>query len=559
MSSRRYRLATVGLVIAALGVVFVLFDEFGVTWDEPYHDIYGRHLIAYYASGFRDQGALSYHNLWLYGGAFDGPVALLKSLLPFGSYETAHLATAVVGIVGVVGAARTARLLAGARAGFAAAVALLIMPAWFGHMFFNPKDIPFATGMIWTLYYAMVFVSRLPALRWPVVAKLGVALGLTLGVRISGVFALVYLGLGLAAWLAFAAHRDGPRTAIRDAVRVGALGVLPALAIAYAIMVALWPWVQQDPLVRPVTALRIFADSPWNLDVLLDGRLVNSLALPALYLPIYFAVKLPELVLLLLFAAVVALVGVLRRVGVGTDWRRTGPVVLLTVAIAFPFTFFVVFRPVTYDSIRHFLFVLPPIAVAAALGLEAILARVAAGPPLLRHAVPASLVVYLVWHGSVMASLHPHEYVYYNRLVGGVRGAEDRFELDYWGNSYREAAERLAAFVATEPAGLRRPEPYRVLVCSAGTSAAYFFPPSLVLARDEFEADFYLASTRLDCDDEYDGDVIVRVTRDGAVLSVVKDRRRLRDTAPERLGARFSRPPPSRQHPGLDKPERGER
>ena len=41
--------------------------------------------------------------------------------------------------------------------------------------------------------------------------------------------------------------------------------------------------------------------------------------------------------------------------------------------------------------------------------------------------------------------LHPYEYIYYNRLVGGVQGAFRRFELDYWGTSYREAAAYLDA------------------------------------------------------------------------------------------------------------------
>jgi hypothetical protein len=38
---------------------------------------------------------------------------------------------------------------------------------------------------------------------------------------------------------------------------------------------------------------------------------------------------------------------------------------------------------------------------------------------------------------------HPYEYVYYNELVGGVRGAEGSFEMDYWCTSYRELVEQL--------------------------------------------------------------------------------------------------------------------
>jgi len=38
-------------------------------------------------------------------------------------------------------------------------------------------------------------------------------------------------------------------------------------------------------------------------------------------------------------------------------------------------------------------------------------------------------------------TLHPYEYIFYNSLIGGVRGAFRNFELDYWATSYREAME----------------------------------------------------------------------------------------------------------------------
>ena len=40
---------------------------------------------------------------------------------------------------------------------------------------------------------------------------------------------------------------------------------------------------------------------------------------------------------------------------------------------------------------------------------------------------------------------HPHEYVYFNPLVGGLDGAFGNYETDYWGNSIRMASEWLAA------------------------------------------------------------------------------------------------------------------
>ena len=44
---------------------------------------------------------------------------------------------------------------------------------------------------------------------------------------------------------------------------------------------------------------------------------------------------------------------------------------------------------------------------------------------------------------AAIINLHPYEYVYYNELVGGDRGAFRRFEMDYWAISYKEAVNYL--------------------------------------------------------------------------------------------------------------------
>jgi hypothetical protein len=206
---------------------------------------------------------------------------------------------------------------------------------------------------------------------------------------------------------------------------------------------------------------------------------------------------------------------------------------------------------VSYDGIRHFLFVLAPIAATAGIVLDRIFAALAERSWLWRSAFSSVVGAYAVWHGAYMAELHPNQYVYYNQLVGGVAGAENRYELDYWGNSYHEAVDRLAGFVAEEEerTGIRRG--YRVIVCSSGTSAAYFFPKNFRLAVTPQEADFYISVTRLGCDKEWEGDTIITVDRDNATLSLVKDRRRLRDAAPDRLTAGLRPGHAPYQHPGL--------
>jgi Dolichyl-phosphate-mannose-protein mannosyltransferase len=543
------QLALAGLVLA-VAIVLATFRDYGITWDAHYHMANGEHVLAYYATLFADRTVLTYHNLYLYGGVFDGLVALANLVSPLGQYETSHLLNALVGLLGVVGCWKLANTLAGPRAAFLAAVLLLVTPSWYGHMFNNPKDIPFAVGMTWSLYYIARLGDALPSPGPGLVIKLGIALGLTLGMRVGGVIGFIYLAIMIAVGLLLQIRAAGLRSAWRDGLRVSWRAILPTAAIAYVIMLLCWPWAQQDALRNPLNALRLFSHIKWDINVLFEGRLVNSLNLPADYLPVYVAVKLPEVMLVLLLLAIpvcLAAFMVRRAAAVGTI--RPGYVLLFT-AIAFPFVYFVVLRPVTYDCMRHFLFVLPPIAVGAGIVADRLIDYTRG--LLARGAVVTALTAGIGSQVAIMVHLHPHEYVYYNELVGGVKGAENKFELDYWGNSYAEAVHELTQYLERERAGGRY-KVYRVAVCSSGTSASYFFPPFLKMAKDDYETDFYISVMRLGCDDKLEGDEIITVEREGAILSVVKDRRRLREEHPERM--RVAGPPDIRVHPGaIDEP-----
>lgn len=528
-------LASVGFGVLAI-VVLSTFQDYGVTWDEPYHNVNGKNVLAYYATFFADRNVLTYHNLYLYGGVFDGLSALASLVSPLGEYQTSHLLNALVGMIGILGTWKLARMLAGPRAAFLAALFLTLTPTWYGHMFNNPKDIPFGAAMMWALYYIARAGRQWPRISLATTVKLGLAIGVTLGMRIGGVIIFIYLAAALAGYLLLG--RDWrPAALARALVPVVTRALIPAGVIAYAVMLVCWPWAQQDPIGNPINALLLFSHIDWKLDVLFEGRLVNSMNLPTDYLPVYFAIKLPELVLALLVIAVPFGAGLWWRRGIAGLGRDIPGYAALAAAITFPFVYFIVARPVTYDCVRHFLFVLPPIAVASGLVGDRILTA-AIRKSIAANAVAATILAgWTGWQIGTIVDLHPNEYVYYNRLVGGVKGAENRFELDYWGNSYHEAVDRLVAKLQRER-GLGGTIPtHRVAVCSSGISASAFFPSYLKLADSAEEADFYISVTRLDCDDELEGEEIVRVTRDDAVLSVVKDRRALRVAHPERMHA----------------------
>ena len=510
-------LASVTLLAAALLVV-TTFTDYGVTWDEDVHNWYGVLTLDYYLSGLADRRALHFADLFNYGALFDTTAAVLNRFSPLGVYETRHLLNGLVGVLGLVGCWRLGRALGGPRAGFLALLLLLLTPNYYGQMFNNPKDIPFAVAGIWATYYTVLALPLLPRPPWRLVIKLGLAIGLALGVRVGGLLYLCYLVLFVAlvaVQQAVAERRPAVAFAVgwTSAWRV----LMPVAVIGDAVMLAFWPWAQQDPIGNPLHALEFFSHQQFPFYTLFDGGFYPAFDLPWAYLPTYIALALPELVLVLLLAA-----AVLAALGVA---RRQAPLglALLGFTIVFPVVYAIVIKAVLFDGMRHFIFVLPPIAVAAALAADRGLTWLATFP--YRRPIYAVLGLYGVAHLATMVMLHPDQYIYYNAFVGGVEGAQRKFKLDYWANSYAEAVHGLEDYLQDVYGPDYQEGEFTVAVCGPPISAAYYFPGNFHFTRRRDIADFFIAFTKDDCDRSLPGRPVYRVERMGAVLSVVLDRR----------------------------------
>jgi hypothetical protein len=506
-----------GLTIA----VCFTFRDYGISNDEEVQNVYGRLLLAFYKSGFSDWSVFHYKNLFLYGGLFDLVAALIDPLMSFGEYEERHLLSGLIGVAGVAGAWRLARYLGGPRAGWLAAVMLASAGVWFGAMFNHTKDIPFAAAMTWWLYYTCRFVDELPKPRAGTVLLLGLTAGLAFGLRIMAALGVVYLLLGIAAYLIVMAREESRADVMGDLRRI-ALRLLPAGLLAYALMALFWPWAVLSPF-NPIKALSEFRQFTFEIDDIVAGIKCKMYAPPAHYLPTYLAIKIPEAVVFGL--AALGLAGWYERRRLLALDRRTQVRFALLVAAAFlPVIYNVIGRPPIYNGLRHYMFVIPPMVVLAAIGIDRLLARTADSVIARRGALTA-VTALIGWSVVSTATLHPHQYVYYNAFVGGLPGANDRYVMDYWANTTRELALALNDIVAADNQrrGVRRA--YSVALCAESISAEAYLAPTLYLTKDWWRADFFIAPTHMGCDEHLDGEVIYDVTRDGVVLGVLKDRR----------------------------------
>src|SRR5258707_6623218 len=222
------RLAVV--VLGVVGIVALLtFRDYGLSWDDYAHSEYGDLLLKFYLSGLRDQRALSWVNLYYYGGGFDLLAALAAKLLPLTSFETRRLMGAAVGVLGLFATWRVGRRVGGPAAGLIALVLLATCPLYYGHMFMNPKDSPFAVAMTIFLLGLVRCLEEYPRVSIATAAMTGAGFGLSFGSRIMGAFGALEALAALALIVVFECHARGVRSA---GGRIGKLAL--ALVSAFA-------------------------------------------------------------------------------------------------------------------------------------------------------------------------------------------------------------------------------------------------------------------------------------------------------------------------------------
>src|SRR4029078_8332160 len=200
------------VVLAAVTLVAGLtFRDYGLGWDDYTHAEYADLLLRMFGSGFTDTAALSFANLYMYGGGFDMAAALLHKIIPLELFETRRLLGAVVGLICLAVTWRLARRVGGPLGGVATLLLLTVCPTFYGHMFMNPKDAPFAVSMVILILGLVRLAEEYPAPSPRTILSVGLGAGLSIGCRILGGLALVYALVGFVPLIIDEVRKQGSR------------------------------------------------------------------------------------------------------------------------------------------------------------------------------------------------------------------------------------------------------------------------------------------------------------------------------------------------------------
>jgi hypothetical protein len=430
------------LILINLFVGLLTFRVYGASWDEPGFYRYASSIPYAYSLQARLSGQFQIENAYgppeegnkMYGPAYlliaGALVKILTAVSQLSWYPAWHLINFLTFQIGVIFFYLLCLRWLSYKAAFAAALLFSTQPVLWGHAFINPKDIPFMSFFLAAIYLgfrgmdglaktvdlspkltariAGLFLSTLPA---------GVALGLLASIRMLGPFA----GLLIALYALIKYRWKSLPNLVVMAV------------IAFLVNYLTWPYLWDNPFQRYLEVFQYMSENPVIVSVLFQGVFYRSNHLPAMYFPVMVSINFTEVVWVLFFTGLAALVW--KKAYQMLDWQSLFPVLLW---FLLPFLYVIIYKPPLYDGIRHFLFILPPIFIFTGFAFERLFAWMR------KSWMQAILVIVMVLPGIYgIFSLFPYEYAYYNILVGGTGAAFRRFETDFWLTCYKEALEQI--------------------------------------------------------------------------------------------------------------------
>jgi len=446
-------------------VLAILSQSTGINGDEKYHTYITKNILDFYTSFGKDtslfiskrealalikergeEGAEEMgvdvddipmsNDLMFYGGFFEFICAVVTKAFGYpddsqlGFHNIRHLLISILGMLTILFAGLAAKEIFNWRAAVITALLLFVTPRFVGHSLMNPKDLPFAFGYAFALFFMLRFLNQLPAPAWKTAAGLIAGIAISINVRIGGILLLAYLLMFIPLfWFYFSALRKNAAFN-NSALSKLAVKAVVIIILSYVLGLLFWPYGLMDPIENPIAALLRFSKYPAKINQLFEGEQIRSNKLPWYYLPKYLVISNP-FILLIGTALFLMLFSRMKKI-----YKRGLAMVVLFLFI-FPVAYIILKKSTVYSGARHVLFVIPPMAVLSAVGWESLLYLLKstfakAGVGLVMAALSVNPVRWVFVH-------HPYQYVYFSPVVGGVKEAYKYYTSDYWMMSVKEA------------------------------------------------------------------------------------------------------------------------
>lgn len=421
------------IYLSAMIVGVIVYPDYGVSIDEESQREIGLQAYNYIIGNNPEYVKFTFRD---HSPGFEWPLILLEKILNITDYREIflmrHIASFIIYITLMLsGYVLSYRLFSNKLLACFVYIMLIFNPLFFAHAFFNPKDTPALCMYMLSLAVAHEAFKSNKSYMFFI---FGVICGYSGCVRIMNlviaapVLLLLFIDLVILIKL--------KKTNLLFPIKKGALFLLGIVITLYVS----WPVFWVNPIDNLVYILESYSHYEWENDVLFNGSLVLSTKLPWTYIPVWFLITTPELVVTLGIAGALMLIFFFIRQPF--QYLSTTANSVLTISfLCFLLPLMMVFinKPVLYDSWRHMFFIYAPFVVMMAFSINQLIKTKIKTLLSILCTTQVAFILYFI------ISNHPFQQVYFNHFVSHKKNyLYENYELDYWGVSNMHALNWLA-------------------------------------------------------------------------------------------------------------------
>ena len=441
MKDQKYKNLPVIIIFSSFFILgIIIFDDYGISWDEPYHRINGFVSLNFvrkiffldiypdlvHDSKFLEEGSK------LYGVLFDLPMAFIEKKLAINDskyyFLIRHFFNFLIFFIACIFFFLILKKRFSNRLSIIGLLFLILTPRIFAESFYNMKDLIFLSFFVISLYFVINFLDS-PTHKNALLSAL--TCSFAVDVRILGIispFIVIVFFI-----LMFMDNKDFFKKNISK--------VVTFLILLIFFTILFWPYLWNDSLAKFLHTLKDMSYHVWTGSVFYFGKHISSLNLPWHYPIVWILITTPIIYLLLFVLGSFLIIRRLfnRFLNLSTRdnfdelWRGNKERMDIIFFIIFYFTIFLVIElnSVLLNGWRHLYFTYPCLIYISVRGLDFFSKKLS-----LRYLI-ILIAPFLLYTSIWMIKNHPYQFVYFNKFAGENIG--NSFDVDYWGVSNKSA------------------------------------------------------------------------------------------------------------------------
>lgn len=416
-----------------------IYKDYGISWDEIFSLDNG---IISYNYIFNGDQSLMRHRDRDYGVAFELVLVAAQKLLKFEDsrkiFLLRHLCTFLLFYISVCFFYLLNKHYFNKwDIALLACLFLIISPRIFAHSFYNSKDIAFLAVFIISIFSMIHFLNKGSPLT---IVLHSLSCAFLVDIRILGIF-VPFLTIF---FFILSTLTSSDKSLLKNISRIISYVLLTLL-----LTVLLWPYLWTDPLANFISAFVNMKKFRWDAPVLYLGQMVRASELPWHYIPVWMIVSIPILHVVFFFLGIFKSIHILLHQKSDKNRRFIRDTQIFLLWFFTPIIVVIALDSIVYDSWRHLFFLYPAFIIISINGLLFVLQMKDHAVsnwviPLVQKILILIVVIGLFEPLYFMVRYHPYQNIYFNALAGtDMAEIKKKFELDYWGLSYRKALEYI--------------------------------------------------------------------------------------------------------------------